>query len=57
MSRVGGVGHNLPRSPQGPRGVQVLEVKQFAADHLFSSVDDTYQMVMEEVRLDSMMAV
>ena len=45
VSRVGGVGHNLPRSPQGPRGVQVLEVRQIAANHLLRSADDTLQIV------------
>ena len=34
VSRVRGVGHNLPRSPQGPRGMQVLEGRL---------VDDTLQ--------------
>ena len=44
VSRVGGVGHNLSRSPQGPRGVQVLEGRQIAANHLLlSSADDTLQ--------------
>ena len=34
VSRMGEVGHNLSSSPQGPRGVQVLERWQIAADHL-----------------------
>ena len=65
MSRVGALGHNLPRFPQGPRGVQDLEGRQVAANHLLRSTDDTLQsalgsgssMVMEKVRMDSMMAV
>ena len=40
---MGGVGHNLPCSPQGPRGVQVLEGRQIAAHHLLSNADDTLQ--------------
>ena len=43
---MGGVGHNLPRSPQGPRGVQVLEGKQIAANHLLRSADDTLQSAL-----------
>ena len=46
MSRLGGVGHNLPCSPQGPRGVQVLEGRQIAADHLLSCADDTLQSAL-----------
>ena len=34
MSRVGGVGHNLPQLPQGPRY------------HLLSSADDTLQSAL-----------
>ena len=41
-----GVSHNLPRSPQGPRGVQVLEGRQIAADHLLNSADDTLQSAL-----------
>ena len=43
---MGGVGHNLPHSLQGPRGVQVLEGWQIAADHLLSSADDTLQSAL-----------
>ena len=43
---MGGVGHNLPRSPQGPRGVQVFGGRQIAADHLLSSADDTFQSAL-----------
>ena len=43
---MGGVGHNLPRSLQGPRGVQVLDGRQIAADHLLSSAEDTLQSVL-----------
>ena len=43
---MGGVGHNLPRSPLGPRGVQVFEGRQIAADHLLSSADDTLQSAL-----------
>ena len=73
MSRVGGVGYNLPCLPQGPGGIQVLEGWQIAANHLLSRANDTlqsalvlgggssvpavYQMLMEEVRTDSMMVV
>ena len=45
VSRLGGVGHNLPRSPLGPRSVQVLEGRQIAADYLLSSANDTLQSV------------
>lgn len=52
----------------GPAGVQGLEGRQVAADLLLSTDDalqfasvvdssSSYQMVMDEVRLDSMMAV
>ena len=43
---MGGVGHNLPRSPLGPRGVQVFEGRQIAGDHLLSSADDTLQSAL-----------
>ena len=44
MSRVGGVDHNLSCSPQGLRGVQVLELSEALKRlHLLSSVDDTLQ--------------
>ena len=46
MSREGGVGHNLPCSPQGPRGVQVLEERQIAAHHLLSCTDDKLQSAL-----------
>ena len=46
MPRVGGVGHNLPCSPQGPRGVQVFEGRQIAANHLLSSAGDTLQRAL-----------
>ena len=40
---MGEVSHSLPRLPQSPRGVQVLEGRQIAANHLLSSADDTLQ--------------
>ena len=43
MSGVGGVQHDLPCTPQCPGGMQVLEGRQVAADHLFSIADDTLQ--------------
>ena len=46
MSRVGGISHNLPRSPQGPRGVRVFEGRQIASDNLLSSADDTLQSAL-----------
>ena len=68
VSRLGGVGHYLPCPPQGPGGVQVVEGWQIAAYHPLCRAEDTlqpwslavaaaYQMVMEEVRMDSMMEV
>ena len=36
MSRVGGVGYYLPCPRQGPGGLQVLEGRQIAANHLLS---------------------
>ena len=42
-SGVGGVQHDLPCMPQCPGGMQVLEGRQVAADHLFSISDDTLQ--------------
>ena len=38
---MGGAGYNIPRSPQDPRGVQVLEGRQIAANHLLRRADDT----------------
>ena len=40
---VGEVHHDLPCTPQCPGGMQVLEGRQVAADHLFSISDDTLQ--------------
>ena len=42
----GGRSHNLPCLPQNPRGVQVLESRQIAADQLLSSADDTLQSAL-----------
>src|SRR4029434_4988775 len=43
VSRVGGVGHNLPCTPQGRGCIQVLERWQIAANHLLGGTDDTLQ--------------
>src|SRR4029434_7943687 len=43
VTRVGGVGHNLTCTPQGPGCIQVLERFQIAANHLFSRKNDTLQ--------------
>lgn len=46
VSRVGGVGHNLSRSPQSPGGMQVLEGRQIAADHLLCRANDRLQSAL-----------
>src|SRR4029434_7971309 len=43
VSRVGGVGHNLPCTPQGPGCIQVLERWQIASNHPLSRTNDTLQ--------------
>lgn len=43
VSGVGGVGHNLTCTLQGPGGVQVLERWKIAANHLLCRANDTLQ--------------
>ena len=46
MSGVGGISHNLSCVPQGPGGVQVLERRQIAANHLLCRPNDTLQSAL-----------
>ena len=42
----GGDGLDLSCLPQCPRGVQVLQGQQIAANHLFGTADDTLQSAL-----------
>ena len=46
VSGVGGISHNLSCTPQGPGGVQVLERRQIAANHLLCRPNDTLQSAL-----------